>query len=236
VGGRISGVLFDAGGVLIGPVGGRWNPRYDFAGIVLAHHPQVQAERFGEAIAEGQRVLDAGTPTAAGTTTVNRTEYHRAMLRVLGIAQPSAALLHQLEAPPAAPAVEVFPDVQPVLDRLAALGIGMSVVSDTWAGLDVAFHEAGIGRYFAGFVMSEVLGCRKPDPRMYAAGSDLLGLAPGHCLFIDDDPELVAAAVDLGYHGVIMAREHQLEGARLGGALPLIASLQQLIPIVTGAA
>jgi hypothetical protein len=32
---RIRGVLFDAGGVLIGPVGGRWNPRYDFEDIVL---------------------------------------------------------------------------------------------------------------------------------------------------------------------------------------------------------
>jgi HAD superfamily hydrolase (TIGR01509 family) len=200
--------LFDAGGVLIGPVGGRWSPRYDFEGIVFAHHPQVRAERFVEAIAAGRRVLDAGTPAATGTTTVNRTDHHRSMLRVLGIARPSAALLHELEAPPAAPAVEVFPDVRPVLDRLAALGVGMSVVLDTWAGLDVGFREAGIGHYFAGFVVSEVLGCRKPDPRMYVASADVLGLPPRECLFIDDDPELVAAAVDLGYQGVVMAREH----------------------------
>lgn len=58
-----------------------------------------------------------------------------------------------------------------------------------------------IERYFQGFVISEVMGCCKPDPRMYAAGSDLLGLAPRHCLFVDDDPDLVSAAVDLGYDG-----------------------------------
>ncbi|GIH15913.1 HAD family hydrolase [Rugosimonospora africana] len=242
--GRVNGVLFDAGGVLIGPVGGRWNPRYDFEGIVSAHHPEVRADRFAEAIAEGQRMLDAGVPTAAGTTaagttTVNRTEYHRAILRVLGIDRPSAALLRELEAPPAKPAVEVFSDVRPVLDRLVTLGVAMSVVSDTWAGLDAVLHEAGIGDYFAGFVMSEVLGCRKPDPRMYAAGSDLLGLDPGECLFIDDDPELVAASVRLGYRGVVMAREDQPEGTRPGdsgsvGALPVIASLHELVPIVAG--
>ena len=227
MGGRILGVLFDAGGVLIGPVGGRWNPRYDFEGIVLKHHPQVQVERFADAIAEGQRVLDAGMPTANGTTTMNRTDYHRAMLGVLDVA-PSSALLDELEAPPAEPAVEIFADVRPVLDRLAALGVRMSVVSDTWAGLDVGFHEAGIGHYFEGFVMSEVLGCRKPDPRMYAAGSDLLGLQPGECLFIDDDPELVEAAVRLGYGGVVMARD-----GRVKTALPAVASLHELVPIVT---
>jgi putative hydrolase of the HAD superfamily len=32
---------------------------------------------------------------------------------------------------------------------------------------------------------------------MYAAGSDLLGLNPGDCLFIDDDPQLVSAAIQL---------------------------------------
>jgi hypothetical protein len=36
-----------------------------------------------------------------GTTTANRTDYHRAMLKVLGIEQPAATLLHQLEAPSA---------------------------------------------------------------------------------------------------------------------------------------
>ena len=228
MGQRINGVLFDAGGVLIGPVGGRWNPRHDFEGIVLAHYPIVNVERFAEAIAEGQRVLDAGVPTARGTTTVNRADYHRAMLRVLGVAEPSRALLNELEAPPAEPATEIFADVRPVLDRLAALGVRMSVVSDTWAGLDASLHEAGIGHYFEGFVMSEVLGCRKPDPRMYAAGSDVLGLQPGECLFIDDDPALVEAAGGLGYRGVVMARDGRVETA-----LPAIASLHQLVPIVT---
>jgi HAD superfamily hydrolase (TIGR01509 family) len=218
---RIHGVLFDAGGVLIRPIGGRWNPRYDFEDIVVAHHPEIRAELFPEAFAAGQRVLDAGT------TTANRADYHRAMLRVLGIEQPSAALLHELEAPAAGPIIEVFPDVRHVLDQLRANGVRMSVVSDTWAGLKSVFCDLGIERYFEGFVISEVLGCRKPDPRMYAAGSDLLGLDPGDCLFVDDDPRLVAAAVDLGYHGVAMAREEQPPAA-----VRVITSLDELLPIV----
>jgi putative hydrolase of the HAD superfamily len=76
-----------------------------------------------------------------------------------------------------------------------------------------------------------VLGCCKPDPRMYAAGSDLLGLAPSDCLFIDDDPELVWAAADLGYHGVALIR-----GAHPPSADYVITSLDQLLPIIAGRA
>jgi putative hydrolase of the HAD superfamily len=219
---RIHGVLFDAGDVLIRPIGGRWNPRYDFEDIVVAHHPETRVELFPAAFAAGQRVLDAGT------TTPNRTDYHRAMLRVLGTDEPSTALLQELEAPAARPVVELFPDVRRVLDQLRASEVGMSVVSDTWAGLEALFRSLGIEQYFAGFVISEVLGCNKPDPRMYAAGSALLGLDPGDCLFVDDDPQLVLAAIQLGYQGVALMRG---AGAALA-SVPVITSLDELPPIV----
>jgi putative hydrolase of the HAD superfamily len=64
---------------------------------------------------------------------------------------------------------------------------------------------------------------------MYAEGSRLLGLEPHECLFIDDDPELVAAAIDLGYHGVALDRDtHAITAVRT------IASLDDLLPIVAG--
>lgn len=218
------GVLFDAGGVLIRPVGGRWNPRYDFEDIVLVHHPETPVELFPDAFAVGQRVLDAGT------TTANRTDYHRAMLRVLGIHEPSTVLLQELEAPAAGPVVELFPDVRRVLDQLRAAGIGMSVVSDTWAGLEGMFRSLDIEQYFAGFAISEVLGCRKPDPRMYAAGRELLGLDPDDCLFVDDDPQLVLAAIQLGYRGVALTRDAGPSPA----TVPAITSLDEL-PRIVGA-
>ena len=43
---RIRGVLFDSGDVLIRPIGGRRNPRYDFEDVVLAHHPELGIERY----------------------------------------------------------------------------------------------------------------------------------------------------------------------------------------------
>jgi len=192
--------MFDAGGVLTRPVGGRWNPRYDFESIVLAHHPQIREDEFPRAIEAGQRFLDAATATA------NRTDYHRTMLTVLGIADPAEHLLRRLEEPAAGPVIEPYPEVRRVLDQLRRWGIRMSVVSDSWAGMEQMFAALDIRHYFEGFAISEILGCRKPDPRMYAEGSRLLGLEPRECLFVDDDPRLVAAAEALGYRGVTLDR------------------------------
>jgi putative hydrolase of the HAD superfamily len=121
------GVLFDAGGVLIRPVGGRWNPRYDFESIIASHHPS--AVLSPAAVEAGRRLLDGWPGTAP------RAAYHRAVLAAMGVDDPSPELLRELEAPSAGLAVALFPDVLGVLDQLRARGIRMSVVSDNWAGM-----------------------------------------------------------------------------------------------------
>lgn len=62
---------------------------------------------------------------------------------------------------------------------------------------------------------------------MYAAGSDMLGLAPDDCLLIDDDPELVHAAIQLGYHGVALTRAGEPPAS-----VPAVTSLDELLPII----
>lgn len=42
---------------------------------------------------------------------------------------------------------------------------------------------------------------------MYHHASAALGLPPARCLFVDDDPDLVAAAIRLGYAGRAMRRD-----------------------------
>jgi hypothetical protein len=43
-------------------------------------------------------------------------------------------------------------------------------------------------------------------------------------LLIDNDPERVAAAVNLGYPGVVMAHEQRPDGRRPDAGLPLITT------------
>lgn len=57
------------------------------------------------------------------------------------------------------------------------------MVSDAWPGLADLHAGLGISRFFEAYAISAVLGCNKPDPRMYHHASAALNLAPAQCLF-----------------------------------------------------
>jgi putative hydrolase of the HAD superfamily len=216
----LQAVLFDSGGVLIQPIGGRWHPRADFESTVLARQPGISIERFAEAFAVGERFMD----DAASTPDLD--QYHAVVLEHLGVA-PTPELLADLTKPvPADRVLELFDDVTETLESLRSRGIRMAVVSDAWPNLSELHAGLGIDGFFEAYAISAVLGCRKPDPRMYRHASDALGLEPAECLFVDDGPELVAAAIELGYQGRWMRR-----GDQAFAAVPAITSLRELIPL-----
>jgi len=108
----VKALLLDSGGVLMRPIGGRWNPRADFEETVKAHVPHVTDDKLAEAIREGDRIMDAAT------TTPDLTDYHRAMLAHIGV-QASPELLAALvrHVPPTS-VLETFPEVIPTLTAL----------------------------------------------------------------------------------------------------------------------
>ena len=57
----------------------------------------------------------------------------------------------------------------------------------------------------------------KPDPAIYRLAADRAGLPPDRLVFIDDNPANVAAARELGFHGLLFS-----------GAAPLRADLRDL--------
>ncbi|PZT73365.1 MULTISPECIES: HAD family hydrolase [unclassified Streptomyces] len=212
-------VLFDSGGVLMQPIGSRWNPRADFEQTVLAHVPSIAPEQFVAAIAAGDRCLASSFPEPEPD------EYHRLMLRHMGV-DPTPELLSDLrrEVPPAT-LLELYPDVADTLEELRRRGVRMAVVSDAWPNLPDLHAGLGIRRFFEAYAISAVLGCNKPDPRMYHHASTTLDLRPAQCLFVDDDPDLVDAAIGLGYAGRAICR-----GA-LTTETPSIASLTELLDL-----
>jgi putative hydrolase of the HAD superfamily len=187
----------------------------------MRHLPELDLDAFPQAFAAGQQLLDAASPA-----TPSLAEYHLAILRTLGIRRPPPELLEELEQPGTRPLVEPFPEVPGVLERLRARGVKMAVVSDNWPGLEGLYRQLGLHTYFRAFVTSAELGCRKPDPRMYRAGSDALGLPPQECVFVDDAPDLVAAAIELGYGGAVIVRT-----ADPPAGVPWIGTLEDLIPM-----
>nr|WP_133996401.1 HAD-IA family hydrolase [Streptomyces sp. 846.5] len=216
----IRAVLLDSGGVLMQPKGGRWNPRADFETTVLEWAPGVTPEQFARAVVVGDRFMDASR------TTPDMDAYHRVMLDALGVDSPAELLAALVRPVPPTTVLETFPEVVDTLQELRGRGIRLAVVSDAWPNLPELHAALGLDEFFEVYAISAVLGCRKPDPRMYHHASEGLGLEPGECLFVDDDPALVRAAIDLGYQGLAMCRD----GAGVAGdGVASITSLTELL-------
>jgi HAD superfamily hydrolase (TIGR01509 family) len=218
---RIEAVLWDSGDTLVGPVGGRWNPRLDFEEVLLRHAPDAPAHLFPEAFAAGDAALHAAAATLA------RDDYHRAILAELGVAA-TTQLLTDLDRPLERPVIELFPEAREVLEAVAARGLPQVIVSDNWLGAERLYEQLGAHHYFRGFVTSEAMGCRKPDTRMYRAGAALADRPLRTCLFVDDDPTLVEAAMVLGCAGAVIDRAAWPQA----GVPPVISDLRQLLPML----
>lgn len=81
--------------------------------------------------------------------------------------------------------VELFEDALPALERLSAR---YPVVAVSNGNADV--HRVGIGGHFRAAISAREFGVGKPDTRIFLAGADAAGVAPGQVLHIGDDAHL----------------------------------------------
>jgi FMN phosphatase YigB (HAD superfamily) len=218
----LRGLLIDSGDTLMHPRGGRWNPRFDFEDVVTRHVGELDDTRLPAAFAAGAEYLAASRLGSAGA----RADYHRVILAGLGVPEPSAALLGELDRPlPFTDIVEPFRDTAEGLARLRDGGWRIAVVANTSPRMVDVYRALDLDGLIETFVISEELGFSKPDPRMYRTASDRLGLPPNECVFVDDDPDNLAGADAAGYLVCGMDRY----GGVHDDAWPWVRDLQELV-------
>jgi HAD superfamily hydrolase (TIGR01509 family) len=184
---------------------------------VLAHLPSASFAELDAALVPAMAYMERVHPNE------DWREFYRLVIEALGI-PPTDALLDDIVSIQPASSVEIFGDVIPCLSALRARGIRMAVVSDAWPNLPEMHDALGIHQFFDGYAISALVGCSKPDARMYAEGARVLGLPPERLLFIDDRDDLVHAAITLGYHGVALRRS----GEPPEHPVPWITTLDEL--------
>ncbi len=81
--------------------------------------------------------------------------------------------------------VELYADVLPALDRLAAR---WPILALSNGNADV--QRVGLGRYFAGSLSAREFGIGKPEPAIFHAACERLGATPDQVLHIGDDVAL----------------------------------------------
>ena len=81
------------------------------------------------------------------------------------------------------------------LDRLRAGGLRLGVVSNSDGRVEEALVAAGLRDCFDVVLDSAVVGVEKPDPAIFRAALDALGVAPGEALYVGDlyDVDVVGA-------------------------------------------
>jgi FMN phosphatase YigB (HAD superfamily) len=86
----------------------------------------------------------------------------------------------------------------PLLSRLSRR-YRLGIVSNFYGNLVTVCHNAGIHAFFGVIVDSERVGCAKPDPRIFQAALDELGVAAADAVFVGDSlPRDMAGARAIG--------------------------------------
>jgi epoxide hydrolase-like predicted phosphatase len=94
---------------------------------------------------------------------------------------------------------EHAPDMTGLVHRAHESGIRTALLSNSW-GND--YPREGWDDMFDVVVISGEVGMRKPEPEIFAHTLALLGRPAHECVFVDDLPHNVDAAVELGIVGV----------------------------------
>lgn len=91
-------------------------------------------------------------------------------------------------------AMKPDPAMFALVEELRGLGRKVAVLSNSWANT----YPDSLAELVDAVVISGEVGLRKPDPKIYTLVLDQLGLPARACVFVDDAPVNVDAALALG--------------------------------------
>jgi putative hydrolase of the HAD superfamily len=91
-----------------------------------------------------------------------------------------------------------YPDTAEVLGELHGRGIPVAVVSNIGWDLRPVFAAHGLAELVDAFVLSYEFGRQKPDPAIFLAACEALGVAPQDTLMVGDDRKADGGAAALG--------------------------------------
>jgi FMN hydrolase / 5-amino-6-(5-phospho-D-ribitylamino)uracil phosphatase len=108
--------------------------------------------------------------------------------------------------------VELYPDSLPALQRITAR---WPLASLTNGNADL--QRIGIHTHFVHHICARDSGVAKPDPRIFLAAAERLGVVPDRILHVGDDPQTdVVGARDAGLRTAWINRDGQPWPAELG--------------------
>lgn len=187
------------------------------------HHPE---ERVAEALAAEIRHYRANHDRGydAASLRALRLECAGVVAGVLGPDVPPPAELAGMLVESLRFALAA--DAEPALDRLAAAGVRLGVVSNWDCALPDVLADLGVADRFEVIAVSAVVGAAKPDPAIFRHALRRLGVPATRALHCGDHPEYdCVGALRAGIRAVLIDRTGRLSD----GPCPRLRSLRQLV-------
>lgn len=133
----------------------------------------------------------------------------------------------------------VFADALPLLEAADGRGLPMVLVTNSSAELtEVKLAETGLAGRFCGVITADTFGAGKPDPRVFAAAIEAVGVPAGSVLSVGDNlVRDVLAAVEHGMQGRWLARdggphEYWSDPREADPGVCVIASLSEVVTLL----
>ena len=114
--------------------------------------------------------------------------------------------------------------MEALLSELKQNGYRIYLLSNASVSQHVYWPKFEMSKLFDGKLISCDVGLVKPNPEIYHRFTGKFGLNPEECLFVDDLPANVAAAVSCGWKGIVfqgsaadLRQRMKLENIRIDG-------------------
>lgn len=187
----LSGLIVDYGGVLTN------SPSESFRAWLRAEG--LPAEPFRSLMRDWLDEASPGNPLHdLETGRISTAEFERVLAKRLrgpdGTGPAARGLLARMFA-----GYVRTPGMTQVLVAAKRQGLRTALLSNSWGGDYDRSDWAGL---FDAIVISGEVGMRKPEPEIFLLTAHKLGLPPSRCVFVDDLPANVRAAVAVGMVGV----------------------------------
>ncbi|HEX2051002.1 MAG TPA: HAD family phosphatase [Actinomycetota bacterium] len=189
---RYDALVVDYGGVLTSPV---QDAMVGFAaeiGVELQDFVRVALAAY----AGGGDDLVVGFETGR----VPEEQFARAFARRLSAIAPEPVapegLLRRMFA-----RLDPDPAMEAAVRAARAAGLRTALLSNSW-GAEL-YPRDGFGRLFDVVVISGEVGMRKPERAIFLLAAERLGVEPAACVFVDDTPEHLRGAQDVGMTTVL---------------------------------
>ncbi|MBE3067314.1 MAG: HAD family hydrolase [Chloroflexi bacterium] len=185
---KIRALLFDAGDILYHrPNGGRrLHVFLNELGIADKKIPEAKKKELRDQAFQGS---------------ISQSQYREAILHLYGVTKPELVARGSQAMEEDEKGIEFFNGVRETLKALKEKGYMLGIVTDTANPIHVKlswFERGGFGHVWDSIISSQEIGVEKPDPRIYAAALQQLGLSAQQAVFVGHSPEELDGAHAIG--------------------------------------